>query len=341
MEKELTKKLKKITRLIESTVDDDIIYGASFSLIGDNINEQHYIGYQGVNQEKIGLKPGMLYDIASLTKVVGTTTRILQLIAERKIHLEDEIGTYISDFSHPEITIYQLLTHTSGLPADFDNVHSLTKEQLITKIINVEFLPEKDNVYSDFNYILLGWLIDKLDGNLAESLEKNIFLPLGMQNTGYNPRINSYEDVVPTEVQPDRGGLIRGEVHDYKAYLLEGISGHAGLFSTLQDLTTFANNIVSTSGESENIISRDMINEIKQTNIGGRTIGWQRWGDKYEYYWHTGFTGTSIALNMENRTAFVCLTNRVYPSRKNNGWTSKRKEALEYFFGEENENDTK
>ncbi|WP_252897848.1 hypothetical protein [Amylolactobacillus amylophilus] len=98
-----------------------------------------------------------------------------------------------------------------------------------------------------------------------------------MQNTGYNPRINSYEDVVPTEVQQDRGGLIRGEVHDYKAYLLEGISGHAGLFSTLQDLTTFANNIVNTSGESENIISRDMINEIKQTNIGGRTIGWQRW----------------------------------------------------------------
>ncbi|WP_252897829.1 serine hydrolase [Amylolactobacillus amylophilus] len=90
-------------------------------------------------KKKTELKPGMLYDIASLTKVVGTTTRILQLIDEHKIHLTDKIGMYISDFRHPEITIYQLLTHTSGLPADFDNVHSLTKEQLITKIINVDF----------------------------------------------------------------------------------------------------------------------------------------------------------------------------------------------------------
>ena len=119
--------VNKIVKVINQSIQKNDIYGASYSLIGKNENLKTYVGYQGNENDHIPLSSGMMYDLASVSKVIGTTTRIFQLIANNQLSLDSKVGEYLSDVSYPKIKIKNLLLHESGLQSDFDNVHSMSK----------------------------------------------------------------------------------------------------------------------------------------------------------------------------------------------------------------------
>lgn len=327
--------IQEIDSLIRKSIEEKNIMGASYSFISEDEICNHYVGYQGENKDKIPLRPDMMYDLASLTKVVGTTTRVFQLISDGTVSLSDKIEKFVPDLAYPQITIQQLLLHNSGLPADIENNHDMNKTELIEAIKNTVLInkPGETVVYSDLGYILLGWLIEKIDGNIADSVRENVFKPLGMNNSMYVPKDFDKSQYVPTEYQSDRGGMIRGTVHDSKAFKLDGVSGHAGLFSTLNDLNKFVEMYLN-DGKYNNvqIIDPKIINSLSKYYQYGRTLGWKKWNPNEMFLWHTGFTGTSIALNLENHSGFVCLTNRVYPDRSNANWINTRRLAIGLFY---------
>ncbi len=330
--------VSKITELINLAIGDRAIYGASFSLVDPKQCETQYIGTQGEQNDAIPLKPGMLYDLASLTKVVGTTTRILQLLTEHRLKLTDQIGQFVSGLREPQLTIEQLLLHTSGLPADLPAVIGLDRTQLVNAVKKTALASAtgSQTIYSDLNFILLGWVIKEIDGDLAESFQKYIFLPLKMQNTGFNLHRNDLAQFVPTEYKPERGTIVRGEVHDEKAFILGGVSGHAGLFSTLDDLSHFVQ-MLEQNGlyEGKQVLSPTAMELLRKYHHSGRTLGWDLWPISTPQelkIWHTGFTGTSIAIDLVHKTGFICLTNHIYPTRKNTKWFAWRKKAVESFF---------
>ncbi|MQS75150.1 serine hydrolase domain-containing protein [Companilactobacillus halodurans] len=324
--------------LIKDSVNKGEIPGASYSLISSDEIENHYIGYKTLDTTGEALRPDMLYDLASLTKVVGTTTRIFQLLDSKTILLNDPISKFISGTLYPDVTVEQLLMHSSGLPGDVEGKHSMNESQLISKIKNEKLITEPGSEirYSDLGYILLGKIIEKIDGGLQKSFEKNIFEPLKMFHTMYNPFRLNPSKIIPTEIQSSRGGVIQGTVNDYKAYLMNGISGHAGLFSTLNDLNKFVimylNNGIY---NGKQIIPNSAFDLIENNYQDGRTLGWKSWTSNNFYLWHTGFTGTSIALDLKNKRGFVCLTNRIYPDRSKKDWINTRRLAIGLFFNKQ------
>ncbi|WP_390408905.1 serine hydrolase domain-containing protein [Lacticaseibacillus jixiensis] len=318
-------------------VSDGKVYGLSYSVISPTHNEQTILGFQGAGADHLPLDAHAHYDLASLTKVVATTTRLLQLLVAGKLDLNQPVGQYVAGLATPELTIGQLLLHRSGLPADLPNVHQLSAQQLkaAVKAAQPHFAPGSQMEYSDLNFILLGWVIQAIDGALATSIKDHVLAPLGMADSGYAPQGIDLCQFVPTESVPDRGGIVRGAVHDHKAYLLNGVSGHAGLFSTLGDLTHFA---AAACALTQNpAYSDEMRDLLAQYNVDGRTLGWRRWRSEGAQYWHTGFTGTSIAFDAEQHRGFVCLTNRIYPTRQKREFLAVRKQLLTEFFDCESE----
>ncbi|MGY3744725.1 serine hydrolase domain-containing protein [Oenococcus kitaharae] len=327
-----------IADLMRGAIADQAVYGVSYALIGNDENESHFLGFQGENADAIPIEAGMRYDLASLTKVVGTSSRILQLLTAGKLRLQDPIGRFISGLDKPEITIRQLLQHRSGLRADIAHVWDFDRSSLIKAVKQMPQLCPTDTktIYSDLNFMLLGWLIAKIDGDLSKSLQEHIFKPLNMTDTGYNPDQHNLANIVPTEYQAQRGGIIRGVVHDGKARLLDGVSGHAGLFSTIKDLTHFSQMYLHDGQyQGQQILPSSAFQLLSDNVAGGRTLGWRCWSQPAGLkLWHTGFTGTSIALDLVNQKAFICLTNRVYPTRENKRWLSWRLMAIHAFYGQ-------
>jgi CubicO group peptidase (beta-lactamase class C family) len=326
-----------IAETINNAINQRAVYGVSYSLLGLEQNEQHYLGYQGTGSDKIAIRPDLEYDLASLTKVIGTSTRILQLFGIGKIKLTDTIGNFLTNLKHPELTIKDLLLHCSGLPADIADVSELNRAGLIERVKQADLIypTGSQTVYSDLGFILLGWIIAAIDGDLADSLNEHIFKPLAMNQTGFKLANQPPANFVPTENLPQRGGIIRGQVHDQKAWLLDGQSGHAGLFSTLSDLSNFASMYLHYGIFNEQpILQPASFAILKKFYQNGRTLGWQRWSPEGMKIWHTGFTGTSIALDLDQKTGFVCLTNRIYPTRQNQAWLKWRKLAVGLFFEE-------
>lgn len=321
---------------ITQAIHEGAVFGASFSLIAPDDNALYFLGYQGAGDDHLPLMPQDRYDLASLTKVVGTTTRLLQLLVTGKIQLDQPIGSLVNGLRYPQLTIEQLMLHRSGLPADVANAHDLDRDGLIQTVKTMAQVapPDTTTIYSDLNYILLGWAVAQIDGSLAASLQQHIFAPLGMSATGYQPHGVAAHDFVPTEKVPDRGGVLRGTVHDHKAFLLDGVSGHAGLFATLGDLTTFTRLLAGLPvPNGETVLPSAAFSLLERFCVGGRTLGWRCWSANRHQYWHTGFTGTSIAFDRDTQRGFVCLTNRIYPSRTNRAWVSIRMQLLTQFFG--------
>lgn len=324
-----------INDVLQTALASRSVYGISYALIGPEQNELHYLGFQGRGNDAIPLAPDMLYDLASLTKIVGTTTRILQLIGANIIQLTDPVGKYVTGLRQPQLTIGQLLCHDSGLPADIPNALDLSAAGLIEKIKQAPLIaaPGTQTIYSDLGFIQLGWVIQHIDGDLAASLQDNVFAPLGMHDTGFNPAIANARRFVPTEDVPARGGVLHGQVHDEKAAVLHGVSGHAGLFAPLTDLTHFVRMYLQAGRyQGQQILPPQAFDLLRQYAANGRTLGWQCWQPGGTRLWHTGFTGTSIALDLTARTGFVCLTNRVYPTRNNQSWLKWRRLAVGLFF---------
>ena len=272
-----------------------------------------------------------IYDVASLSKVVGTTTAIMILYDEKKIGLDDPVVNYIPTFGGGDkdrVTIRQLLTHTSGLPAGRD-IWRIAQTPLEARALvlstNLEGRPGAQYIYSDLGADVLGLLIEVVAGEpLDKFLTRRVFEPLGMNETFYRPADSLRYRIAPTEVTPPRGYPLRGEVHDENAYALGGVAGHAGLFSTAADLSVFAQMMLN-GGEYNGvqIISKPTVELFTSRSFGHRALGWDTAEGDYgsgrflgpTAYGHTGFTGTSMWIDPEREMFVILLTNRVHAAR--------------------------
>lgn len=306
-----------------------MIAGASYSFVDNEAVEYHYCGTQGTIEPfvNISLHESMYYDLASLTKVLGTTTRILQLVEEQRLQLSTKIVDILPDFTFSNIQIQHLLLHTSGLDADFQNKENLTKQTILKRINKTSLHQNGETVYSDLGFILLGLIIETIDNmTLEESFRIHIFKKIKMNQTSYKTTANKTK-YVPTEIQEERG-CIQGIVNDSKAYQI-GMIGSAGLFSTLKDLSLFVKSMLF----DEKIINNSTKKLLLDTTVNQRTFGWEKpFGTSVLY--HTGFTGTSICLDYTNGKGFVLLTNRNFPIRKNE-FLFARKKLIQLFLDEE------
>lgn len=328
-------KYEIIKNKIDEMVQLGIIPGASFSFINLYNIENYVIGNSKIKPSIEPLRLNMLYDLASVSKVVATTTRIFQLISENKIKLDTYVFEILPKFKIKEITIKDLLLHEGGLISDFDNKHEMSKADLVNSIYELDKVSYKigsKQCYSDIGYILLGWIIESIDGELDSKMNSSIFNSLDMENTGYNlSRLK--ENFVPTEITINRG-LIQGEVHDHKAYLLNGKSGSAGLFSTLEDLNKFVVMMLSEgSYKGKQILEKKIFTILKENIHYNRTLGWEVLGNtEKNILFHTGFCGTSILLDLDKKEGFILLTNRIHPRRDNTKFIEKRKELFRDFI---------
>lgn len=304
-----------IKSAINDAVDNGVVSGISAAIINKEGTEFYFKGKMGQVDpyDKIDLSAGMQYDMASCTKVVATTTRLFQLIEEGKLSLDDKVSDYLERFRFKDVKISNLLLHNSGLPSDMEDKDSLTKDNIVDRIYATDLVNEigKVTAYSDIGYILLGFIIEKIDGcNLSETYTKHVLEPLKMYDSGYH--IKDINMVVPTEISAQRG-LIKGVAHDRKGYLLGDDCGSAGLFCTISDVAKFVRSYLYRENA---LLSEKTVELMLKTNVGDRSYGWEkRYGDDILY--HTGFTGTSILMDFKNGEGLVLLTNRVHPSRNN------------------------
>jgi CubicO group peptidase (beta-lactamase class C family) len=274
-----------------------------------------------------------IYDLASLTKVVATTTAMMILYDQGKIRLEDPVSKYLTAFSggmKDEITVQQLLEHRSGLPAGRDlwriaRSPAEARQAAIETALECE--PGVCLIYSDIGADMLGFLVESVSGErLDVFLQKHVFDPLAMRETYFRPHWTLRDRIAPTDLTPPRGYPLRGEVHDENAFALGGVAGHAGLFSTASDLAVFAQMMLNGGELNGARIVADSTVALFTANTtarGTRALGWDTCGHdgscgKYlseRAYGHTGFTGTSLWIDPEREMFVILLTNRVHAAR--------------------------
>jgi CubicO group peptidase (beta-lactamase class C family) len=272
-----------------------------------------------------------IYDLASLTKVVGTTTAAMVLYDQGRLDLEAPVSTYLPAFSggwKDSVTVRHLLTHRSGLPAGRDLWRiARTPDEARAAVLStpLECKPGQCYIYSDLGADILGFVIEAVAGeSLDVFLHDKVFEPLGMNDTFFRPADSLTYRIAPTEIAPPRGYPLQGEVHDENAYALGGVAGHAGLFSTAADLSIFAQMMLN--GGSYNgvrILSDTTVALFTHRAAGTRALGWDTAdGDggsgKFldsRAYGHTGYTGTSIWIDPERQMFVLLLTNRVHAAR--------------------------
>lgn len=285
-----------------------------------------------------------LWDLASLTKVIGTTTSIMRLVDAHLVDVDQPVQRYLPDWTGPgksAITVRHLLTHTSGLPSFKAYDRITTNRDSIDKLMfgtPLDSAPGRAMIYSDIGGYLLGQIVARVSGQSFDAYVRSTFVSLGMPETMFNPPANLWPRVAPTEIDSLRGGLVRGKVHDERAYYLGGVSGHAGLFSTADDLSRYAR-ILLNGGRSRDtlIVSAPTLRRFAafaDSAYSNRGLGWQKpsypgmrfttagpWGSSKAIsssaYGHTGFTGTSIIIDPDKDVYIILLTNRVNPTRAN------------------------
>ncbi len=298
------------------------------------------VGYHTYDKKR-KLRISDIFDIASITKVLATTSGIMKLYDEGSLTLNSPVVDYIPKFKsskrknqnlRSKITIKNLLTHTSGLPA-FKAYHTIdgSIETKYDSIYNTGLIasPGDTMIYSDIGMIILGKIIQEVSGlSLDEYLDSIVFSPLGMNTTRFNPLSQKQHRIVPTEID-DSGMLTKGIVHDENARSLGGVSGHAGLFSTAKDLALFSQMMLNKGiygwtriFKSETVDLFTQKNYVQSNNE--RVIGWDNpsghaSGGVYlsdSSFGHTGFTGTSLWIDPKHNLIVILLSNAVHPSRE-------------------------
>ncbi|TWW11588.1 serine hydrolase [Dellaglioa algida] len=329
------------TNKIQQLVREGIVPGASFGIVHHNkIIAQSFLGYSQLIPEVEVLTDDALYDVASLTKVVGTTTLILKLQEEGKLNIDDPIKKYLADYQDERVTLRHLLTHTAdfqGYIKDRNQLSAPALKQALFGLTNGNSLG-KTVVYSDIGLIFLGFIIEEiLDMPVQKALKQEIIVPLGLADSTFNPDVDRS---VPTEIIPELG-LLRGIVHDPKARILKENCGSAGLFSTVSDLLKFMKWFMSDDPTRPVLKPRTtqmLFSDQTPTGHLGRSLGWDLRGSNENLsVYHTGFTGTFMLMNQTTKDGLVVLTNRVHPTSDNTLYLEKRDEIVTSFLAEHNE----
>src|SRR5882762_964627 len=329
-------KLAVVDSIVERAILDGQIPGAVV-LIGHNgqVVYRKAFGRRALEPRREPMTVDTIFDLASLTKVVATTTSVMQLVERGKVRLNDTVTKYLPEFGQngkEDITVRQLLTHYSGLAPDIDLQPPWQGKETAYKLAFSEKLeapPGSGFVYSDTNFIVLGALVERVSGeSLDHYSSTHVFGPLKMPRTRYLPPASWRPRIAPTQFD-EHDHMLRGEVHDPRALRMGGVAGHAGLFSTADDLARFAQALLDGGkGILSPLAVEKMTSPEQPPNATGvRGFGWDidspfssNRGDLLPVgsYGHTGFTGTSIWIDPTTRTYIILLTNAVHPRGQGN-----------------------
>jgi len=295
------------------------------------------VGHYAVSDPR-PVTPQTLYDLASLTKVVGWTTACMQLVDRGRLDLDAPVSRYVPEFRGPRkdrVTIRNLLTHTAGFPPDLPIWQDTRNRDEAFALADTAALvnpPGQTYVYSDVSAIIGEQVVERITGQrLDQYLAAHVFGPLGMVATRYLPPAGWRAMIAPTEVDTIlRHRLLWGEVHDESADRLGGVSGNAGLFSNALDLSRFAVMLLAGGAwDSLTVVHAETVTEFtRRQNLppgSSRALGWDtpsepssagtRMSDAA--FGHTGFTGTSIWIDPGRDLFVILLSNRVNPTRAN------------------------
>ncbi len=359
--------LKRVEEKLKEAVSEGVFPGVSLLVArGEEILHYQIAGLARLIPVKERLTNDHLFDLASLTKVIATTSAVMLLVKERKISLGDRVSRYLKGFSRGEkkdMCIRNLLCHCSGFPSwrpyylDFSQeinpgeegkryvYQRVEREKLVYKVTH-------RSLYSDLDFILLGEIIELISGtSLQDFCKDNIFLPLGLKQTTFIEATESPAkgrfNFAATEKCPWRKRVLCGQVHDENAYLMGGTAGHAGLFSTARDLFKFIRVLLLSFKGKEAFLPAQIVREFftRQDLPPGSTwaLGWDtpspRGSTSGRYFsprsiGHCGFTGTSIWIDLERDLVVILLSNRIHPRRDNQKISSFRPMIHDLIFEE-------
>jgi uncharacterized protein YbbC (DUF1343 family)/CubicO group peptidase (beta-lactamase class C family) len=329
-QQETENRFKDVDAVVEKAVAEGNIPGAVL-LVGHNgkVVHRRAFGERSLEPLREPMTLDTVFDLASLTKCIATATSIMKLVEQGRIRLGDSVATYLPDFAQngkKDITIRDLLTHYSGMPPDLDLKSAWSGREtayemaMSEKPINP---PGSQFVYSDINFETLGFLIEKITGQtLNEFASANVFVPLGMKHTRFLPPREWESRIAPTQYD-EQGQMLRGVVHDPTARRMGGVAGHAGLFSTADDMALFAEDFLS----GFTVLSRSAVDKMASPQqppnaTALRGLGWDidspfstNRGELLPVgsFGHTGFTGTSLWIDPVTDTYIILLTNAVHP----------------------------
>ena len=326
-------RLGVVDSIVQEAIRDDQIPGAVV-LIGHDgqVIYRKTFGDRALEPRREPMSVDTIFDVASLTKVVATSIAVTQLVQKGEVRVNEPVAKYIPEFAEngkDEITVRELLTHHSGLPKDLDLSQPWEgRETALQMAYSAKPVsaPGSQFLYSDVNFIVLGALVERVSGtSLDEYCRKNIFLPLSMTHTRFLPPPAWSPKIAPTQVD-EHDKMLRGVVHDPTARRMGGVAGHAGVFSTADDLSKFAQALLTGS----TILSPLMVEKMTTpqqppTSTVLRGFGWDidspfssNRGDLLPVgsFGHTGFTGTSLWIDPTTQTYIIILTNSVHPRGK-------------------------
>lgn len=324
--------LSKLNALLEHLVEDGAAAGMNVAVITEN---EKWIKSFGNRQNIPSVEKATLdtiWDMASCTKVLTTTTCILKLREEGLLDLDTKVKDILPLLKDETVTVRELLNHSSGFPADINGYKAMTKEEMYEAAFAIEKQPELAGKvhYSDVNFILLGLIVKQLKGSLNGYAKEVMYTPLNMNDTTFNPAPELKERCAAYEVIENRGGVVRGIVHDGKGFKFEGVSGHAGMFSTIEDVSHYVEMLFNDGVYHGVRFFREDTMELLRTCTTAdlnerRSVGWvisdpnYALGKRFSEHtlYHTGFSGPSILIDLDKKIACVVLANRVHPTRDN------------------------
>jgi CubicO group peptidase (beta-lactamase class C family) len=335
-----------LTQILTAAVRDRAFPGA-YVIVGDSRSTLVKLGAGHLDWGK-SAKPAdnTLWDLASLTKVAATTTAMAQLVERGRVALDTPVYRYLPEWTgggREAVTVRHLLTHSSGLPS-FKPYDTLTHDPdslaALLLATPLERAPGERMIYSDIGAFIMGEIIERVSGMQQEDyFSTHVARPLKLRETTFNPPRKWLSRIAPTEIDSLRGGLVHGKVHDERAYYLGGGAAHAGLFGSARDLARFATMVLRGGVlDGARIMSAATIRQFSayaDSTFSNRGLGWQKieresmpWRTASPWagaralmssraFGHTGFTGTSIAIDPELDLYIILLSNRVNPTRNN------------------------
>ncbi len=306
--------MEKILEKINHQIAENLYHGASVAVLNDGHWQEYYIGT--IDGERL-VKPNLVYDLASVSKVVGVATIAAFLVYQGKLDIDESVSCYYPDFQTNDVTVRQLLTHTSGIDPFIPNRDQLDAAELKAAINQIKVTDQKKFLYTDLNFLLLGFMLEEMTGLVLDQLfEKDIFKPWQMTQTGFGPN----NQAVPTVK-----GISDGLVHDPKAKVLKEHAGSAGLFSTVKDLETFLEHYL------QDDFAKNLWENLSPSGSKSRALGWNLDGHWID---HTGYTGPFIMANRRTQQAVIFLTNRTYEKDHRAEWIARRKELMAVIIDE-------
>ena len=316
--------------LVKAYVASGTFPGASFAIVNGQAIEKYVIGYECLRPEPVLLQTDMSYDLASVSKVVGTGTVMIDLVLSGQVELDALLIDYYPDFKGPgstTLTIRQLLTHTSGIDPFIENRHNLAYDELRAALNQVTVTSDKTFHYTDVNFILLGFMLEEIYGqDLADILQDRVFKPFNMHHTSF---------VAPDKTVATAWNLPKGLVHDPKAQVLGRHTGSAGLFSDLDDLIAFSQAYFANPFYL--LLLKDYAKANKARSLAWDLVGLETSAESSkkqvgQWLLHTGYTGTFILLNLKTQQAVIFLSNRVHLRDERKQWIADRNVLIQAFL---------